>query len=201
MAATDPCTLSSNSAPFHSAKFELRVQGQLSQVLCVLENATVNKWIIIFAIVLIVILLAFLSEKSVKTEITVPSNASSIWSVLMNTAQYKEWNPVLVPLSGQLAEGNTIRYQWNQANGEPIEIDSKVIELIENKLLHQRGGTPGVLTFDHRYELFEDGSKTKIVQSEVYRGIGVLFWDASQMEPQYSNVNKALLEQVIGQKQ
>ena len=156
-----------------------------------------SKWLLVFiAVIILLVITAVFAKKSVRTEILIPAKAQNIWAVLMDEAGYKNWNPILVPLKGEIENGAKIRYRWKQANGEFIEIESKVIELNENKLLHQRGGTPGILTFDHRYQLFPEDGETRIVQSEVYRGIGVLFWNASQMEPQYQKVNEALRDRI-----
>lgn len=152
-------------------------------------------WITALAIT-VAIALAIFSEKSVRTEIMIPSSPEKVWAVLMDKDRYAQWNPVLVPLKGEIAQGNTITYQWTQGSGESIEIDSRVLLLKEQSELHQRGGTPGLLTFDHKYNLSPTESGTLVVQSEVYKGIGVLFWDASQMEPAYQRVNEALKARV-----
>ncbi len=152
-------------------------------------------WITAIAVIAVIVL-AIVSEKSVRTEVLIPTSPDKVWSVLMDEQGYAQWNPVLVPLQGEIAQGNTITYRWTQANGEAIEVNSKVINLKEYSELHQRGGTPGVLTFDHRYNLTQTGNGTLVVQSEVYKGIGVLFWDASQMEPAYQRVNEALKTRV-----
>lgn len=153
-----------------------------------------NRWIWgPILVVLLFLVVALFSQKSVKTELLVPFEPGSVWKVLMNTPEYRAWNPVLVPITGKIELGATIRYQWKQPDGHTVEVDSKVVELIENQLLHQRGGVWGVLTFDHRYQLFPVQEGTLVVQSEVYKGIGVLLWNAQQMEPEYQKVNEALL--------
>ena len=157
-----------------------------------------SKWMIVLVVVIaLLVVTAVIAKKSVRTEIIIPAPVGAIWEVLMDEEGYKDWNPVLVPLKGNLTDEAVMRYSWRQANGESLEIDSKVIEIKQNKLLHQRGGTPGILTFDHRYQLFSEEGGTRVVQSEVYRGIGVLFWNASQMEPQYQQVNEALQNRVL----
>lgn len=155
--------------------------------------------IISFFVLFIVVLglLAVFSSKRISTEITIPADSEAIWSVLMDVESYRHWNPVLIPLAGNLQEGAIVRYQWQQPSGEVLEIESKVLTLNNKVLLHQKGGTSGLLTFNHRYQLTPLDGKTRVVQSEVYRGIGVWFWDAEQMEPQYAAVNRALKEEVL----
>ena len=152
----------------------------------------------VVALALVPIGLALIVEKSVSTSITIASSAENVWKVLMDERGYQQWNPVLVPLEGEIAPGARMRYRWTQPNGEAIEVESKVITADDSKKLHQRGGIPGILTFDHRYTLTHSGGSTLVEQSEVYKGLGVLFWDASQMEPAYRAVNEALKRRVEG---
>ncbi len=48
------------------------------------------------------------------------------------------------------------------------------------------------MRFRHYWELYEDGENTRLVQREEYRGIGVLFWDYTQMKAAYQKSNLAL---------
>ena len=38
---------------------------------------------------------------------------------------------------------------------------------------------------------------TRVIQHEEYRGIGVWFWDASWVEPAYTQANEALRDRVL----
>ena len=84
-----------------------------------------------------------------------------------------------------------------QPNGEIGEIEAEVIKIEEEKELNQYGGMWGILTFDHKYILEPVEGGTRVTQHEEYRGIGVLFWDASWVEPAYGRVNEALRDRVI----
>ena len=58
----------------------------------------------------IVILLALLvtasfqSKKSVHVELIIPATQAEIWSILMDTPRYSEWNPVFVKVEGAFEE-------------------------------------------------------------------------------------------------
>ncbi len=156
-----------------------------------------SKFIISISLVgLILLVLYIMGRKSVHTELMIPAEAGEIWAVLMDAAGYSEWNPVLVPVEGELREGANIKYEMTQPDGKQSSISARVVELIKEKKLNQFGGMPGILTFDHTYSLepVEDG--TKVTQHEEYRGIGVVFWDAGWVEPAYAKINKALRERV-----
>lgn len=148
--------------------------------------------ITILVIAVVVLTLALFSKKQVSTEIVIDVPTDEVWAVLMDVERYSEWNPVLSPISGQLSHGSTMTYEWRQASGEVMTVQSTVKGFEAQKRLHQQGGIPLVLTFDHQYHLTSEGASTRVVQSELYRGIGVWFWDASAMEPAYQKVNEQL---------
>ena len=134
---------------------------------------------------------------TVHTEIVIPASPNAVWSVLADAEGYKEWNPVLVPLEGQLRQGETLKYQMTDASGKKSEVEAKVIEIIETEKLNQFGGMRGILTFDHTWTLEPVEGGTKVSQHEEYRGIGVWFWDYSWVEPAYSRANEALKKRTL----
>jgi hypothetical protein len=140
--------------------------------------------------------LVFLSCKAVHTEITIPADPETIWSVLTDPSGYKAWNPVLVPIEGDLREGEKLKYQMTQPDGKQSEITARVKKMVELKELNQGGGIPGILTFDHKWLLEPVNGGTRVTQHEEYRGVGVIFWDASWVEPAYRNANEALRNRV-----
>ena len=147
--------------------------------------------------VLIAVLLFLSSCSSVHTQLIIPAQPEKVWSVLMDAPGYKEWNPVLVPIKGELREGEIIKYKMTQPNGETAELEAEVIKIDKGKELNQYGGLWGFLTFDHRYILEPVEGGTQVTQHEDYRGIGVWFWDECWVEPAYQKVNEALRDRVI----
>lgn len=157
-----------------------------------------SKWMVcVFLLALLILLLAIFSRKAVYTEITIPADSEKIWSILTDAPGYKEWNPVIVPIEGEFREGEKLNNQMTQPDGKQSMIVSKVKKIVEQKELNQCGGIPGVLTFNHTYRLEPVSGGTLVKQYEKYRGIGVLFWDASWVEPAYRKVNQALRDRVV----
>ena len=140
--------------------------------------------------------LVFLSCKAVHTEITIPAEPEIIWSVLTDASGYKAWNPVLVPIEGDLREGEKLKYQMTQPDGKQSEVMARVKKMVELKELNQSGGIPGILTFDHKWLLDPVDEGTRVTQHEEYRGIWVWFWDAGWIEPAYRKTNEALRDRV-----
>ena len=140
--------------------------------------------------------MSFIGCATVNTGIIIPAAPAEVWSVLTDVPGYKEWNPVLVPLEGKLREGEKLKYRMTDGEGKQSEVESKVVEVIEEKRLNQRGGIPGILTFDHTWQLEPVEGGTRVTQHEEYRGIGVWFWDYGWVEPAYSRANEALKKRV-----
>ena len=148
-------------------------------------------------VIVVVGFLFLIGHKSVHTEIVIPAPADKVWSVLTDTKKYGEWNRVMVPLEGELKEGETLKYEFYQQPDSSYQIPSMVKQMVENKLLNQGGGTVGILTFDHRYILEPEGDNTKVTIHEEYRGIAVPFWNPEPVEAAYQRLNQSLKERVI----
>ena len=134
---------------------------------------------------------------TVHTEIVIPASPADVWSVLADAKGYEEWNPVLVPIEGELKQGETVKYRMTDAEGKSSEVASKVVEMVDQKRLNQFGGMRGILTFDHTWSLEPVDDGTKVTQHEEYRGIGVWFWNYDWVEPAYSRANEALKKRVL----
>ena len=137
---------------------------------------------------------------SVHTEIVIEAPAENVWSVIVDTESYPDWNPVMIEADGKHEVGKTLLYQVQAPGEEVAAIKAKVLEIIPNRLLRQSGGIWGVLTFDHRYQLEEVDGGTKVIQHEDYSGIGLIFWDHKIMAPAYRQSNEALRQRVLGLK-
>lgn len=158
-------------------------------------NASI-KWIILL-IGGFLVSFSLLGRASVRTEGIIFAPPDKVWSVLTDTDQVRLWNPVLIPIEGSYREGARLKYRMVQPDGKESIVGAKVVKIIPEQLLNQRGGVPGILTFDHRWivEPVEEG--TRIIQQEEYRGIGVWFWDYSWVEPAYSRAIDALSARVL----
>ena len=138
---------------------------------------------------------------SVNTEVLIDAEPETVWSVLIETETYGEWNPVMVSASASHEEGQTVTYEVHIEDEKPAEITSKVETLSENRLLRQSGGIWGILTFDHQYKLEPIEGRTKVIQREDYAGIGLLFWDHKKMQKVYESSNQELKQRVLSLKE
>ncbi len=147
--------------------------------------------------IVLVLLFFFLGRKSVHTELVIEASPRQIWEVLMNKEEYEKWNRVLIPIKGEIEQGNKLTYKLVQPDGNSIDIGMKATKLIPLKLLNQRGGFPGVFTYDHRYILEPVGNNTKVTIHEDFKGIAVLFWDMGWVQQAYTDLNTSLRQHII----
>jgi len=145
----------------------------------------------------IVTFLSLFGCATVHTKIVIPAPADVVWSVLTDTGGYKDWNPVLIPVEGELREGEKLKYRMIQPDGKESIVGAKVVKMVNQQLLNQTGGIPGVLTFNHKWLLNPVDGETRVTQHEEYRGIWVWFWDHSWVEPAYTQANEALKNRVL----
>lgn len=143
------------------------------------------------------IALYLIGNKSVRTEIHILAAPEEVWAVLSDLETVKEWNPVLIPIKGELKEGASIEYEFHQDADNISRIPATVKKIEENRLLNQAGGLTGIITFDHRYILQPQESGTRVIIQEDYQGAMVPFWDPTPVGEAYERLAKALQERVI----
>ncbi len=148
------------------------------------------------ALLVIVVAGSLATRKTFRVERTIPAPPEAVWEVLLDTAAYPEWNPVFVEVDGDYVKGERVLNKVRDPSGAILEMTALVETLEPRAELRQSGGTPGILTFDHRWLLAPTEGGTRVVQHEVDRGIGLWFWNADWIEPAYSSVNEALAERV-----
>ncbi|GLS26828.1 SRPBCC domain-containing protein [Marinibactrum halimedae] len=153
----------------------------------------ISKWVIGFIIVLVILVVLYvLGRKSVHSEVFIPVSPDKVWSVIVDTQKYPEWNPVMEVLDGELKEGQTVRYRFHQDEDNSYEIPSKVKKIEPSSLLNQTGGMVGMLTFNHRYVLTPESNGTRVVIHEDYRGVGAAFWNPAPVGAAYERLNQAI---------
>ena len=158
---------------------------------------------ILLSIIVLVMLIgaaAIFSNKTYRVERIISATPEEIWAVLMDSAAYGEWNPVFVKVEGSYAAGGTVLNTFKDPSGKLFDVTNKVEALEPNRLLRQKGGFTGVLTFDHQWLLEPAEGGTKVIQYEIDRGIYVWFWDDSWIVPKYTEVLQALEREVARRK-
>ena len=162
---------------------------------------SVAKWSasVMLILVLASLALALTGRKSVRAELVIPASPASVWSVLMDTSGYRDWNPIFVSAQGVFKEGGTISYQMKIGDNPAVGVEPSVRKLEVERKINQFGGLHGVLTYNHTWRLEPMGESTKVVQHEEYRDLYVWFWDPSPVERAYTQALVALQDRLAVQ--
>lgn len=149
----------------------------------------------LLVLIVVIALLAITGKSSVHQEILIQSTPEKIWNTLLNTGDYS-WNPVMQLQHGELEEGKKVTYLFTQDEETSYEIKTEVIEITEDSLLHQRGGVPMIITFNHKYILQKKDSGTLLIIHEDYSGIYTHFWNTAAVNDAYARLGNAIKKQV-----
>ncbi|KLE10898.1 SRPBCC domain-containing protein [Aliarcobacter butzleri] len=114
----------------------------------------------------------------IETFIKINSKADKIWQELINFDEYKNWNPSIIDISGELEKNKTLKIV--------VKIDEKtmifkpiVLECEENKELRWLGKLlfNGIFDGEHYFLIKEniDGTCT-FIQGEKFSGILIPFF-------------------------
>mmetsp|Transcript_3045 Transcript_3045/g.7263 ORF Transcript_3045/g.7263 Transcript_3045/m.7263 type:complete len:153 (+) Transcript_3045:181-639(+) len=112
-------------------------------------------------------------HRTVRTEITIDAEAAEVWAVLVDTSSYPAWNRTLIRVEGTMGPGAVLDNTVVDGKGKESQMKSTVVDWVPCEELHQHGGLPGLLTFDHRWllrpgQLATGGRGTNVVQTEEY---------------------------------
>ncbi|MEM6496077.1 MAG: SRPBCC domain-containing protein [Pseudomonadota bacterium] len=157
---------------------------------------SILKWAVL-AVVMIAVAGDVFTRKTFHVETVIAAPPEKAWAVLMDTSAYPEWNPVFVSVDGKYTKGAQLLNKVKDPSGKILEMTATVTEVTTNKMLRQRGGIWGVITFDHQWILEPVPGGTKVIQHEVDRGLFLWFWDSSWIEPSYARTNEALKKRVM----
>lgn len=149
------------------------------------------------AVISLIAAAAIFSNKTYEVERVINAPPEKVWAVLMDTASYKNWNPVFIKVDGTYAAGSSVTNRFQDPSGKLYDVTNKVIAFVPNKQLRQKGGYTGMLTFDHQWLLEPIAGGTRVRQFEIDRGLFVWFWDDSWIIPKYTEVLQALDREVI----
>lgn len=152
-----------------------------------------NKWMVSGLVILgLLIVAGVLVRKSVQAEIVINASPAEIWSVITNPGTYGEWNPIFIEYEGTFAEGNTMSLLMKMGDGDPTSVQVEVKDFVPREWMHQGGGYPIILTYDHNWYLEAVPEGTKVTQYEYYTGLYVLFWDPTPAKLLYEAGNRNL---------
>lgn len=117
-------------------------------------------------------------KNEIETSIKISATANKIWQELTNFNEYKNWNPSIIDISGELGKNKTLKIV--------VKIDEKtmifkptVLECEENKELRWLGKIflGGIFDGEHYFLIKENSDETcTFIQGEKFNGILIPFF-------------------------
>lgn len=159
-----------------------------------------NRWVTAVGSLVFVAMVSgcsVLPDKNIHTEIVIDARPEIVWAVLVDNANYPEWNPYHVRVEGRLVEGEALLVELHKPNGKQLEIEPRVLRVDPYRELTWGGGIRGIFFGEHRFLLEPAASeKTRLVHSETFAGIAVPFAELDAIEEGYRKMNRALKKRV-----
>lgn len=136
----------------------------------------------------------------IHTETEIEAPPAAVWAALTDFGAYPEWNPFITHAEGVLAVGEVLTLRMAPGNGKPQTFTPEVLAVREHSELRWLGALRWSWLFsaEHRFALSAFGDSTRLVHSEVFRGVLVPLLGATiaQAEKDFRALNGALKERV-----
>ncbi len=116
--------------------------------------------------------------KQLHTEIQINASAETIWNILLDFENYKEWNPFIKSIKGDSSVGSKLIAELLQPDSKPMTIKPKVTSNKPNEEFSWLGHLliPGLFDGNHIFQLERiDDQTTRFVHKENFRGILISF--------------------------
>jgi hypothetical protein len=107
--------------------------------------------------------------KSYEASAAIDASPEKVWSTLVATGAWPEWDPSCVKIEGTVALGAKMKAFSKLAPGRAFPV--KVSELVENERMVWTGGMPlGLFRGERSFTLSRDGKGTRFQLREVFSG-------------------------------
>jgi hypothetical protein len=119
-------------------------------------------------------------EKEIKTEILIQASPEKVWAILTDFDKYKNWNPFVRSITGEVAVGKIIMVRLEPLGVRGMTLRPKVLAFEKPKELRWIGHLvfPGLFDGEHKFELIDRGNGTTMFrQTEKFRGILVVVFE------------------------
>ncbi len=139
--------------------------------------------------------------KEIKTTITINAPVEKVWKTFTNMENYKDWNPFIESISGELKVGEQIEVRLTPPDGKAMTFKPKVLVFDKNKEFRWLGKlfVKGLFDGEHYFELIgnQDGTTT-FVHGEKFKGILVAMMGSilNNTEKGFKIMNQALKKEV-----
>jgi hypothetical protein len=113
--------------------------------------------------------------RTISAAIEIGAAPMNVWAVLADLGRYHEWNPLIPAAAGEIAVGSRLTLRVVPGRGRPMTVRPKLVAAEPGVELRWIASLPGILSGEHSFVLNPVNGGTRLVQSEVYRGLLVAF--------------------------
>ncbi len=114
------------------------------------------------------------SHRTIYTDIIIDATPEQVWSVLTDTASYKNWAAFLVDIQGEIKDGEKITADFKtNPKKEKLTTIEHTISVDEGKEFYWAEKGPGGIRDNHHFKVESIGDgRTRFIQSdEIMKGI------------------------------
>ncbi|MCI5058204.1 MAG: SRPBCC domain-containing protein [Flavobacteriales bacterium] len=134
--------------------------------------------------------------KKIETEIVINANVESVWQILIDFENYKNWNPFITKITKRGTSHLDI--QLNTSEDKNMKFKPKILKLIKDSELRWKGHLffSGIFDGEHVFRMETIGqNKTRFIHEESFSGLlsGLIFKSiGSQTKANFIAMNEAL---------
>lgn len=136
----------------------------------------------------------FAPRAEIVTEAMIDATPAQVWSLLGQPASYGAWNPFIVSMVGELAEGATIVNVMRPQHGREMRFRPTVLRAEPARELRWRGRLilPRLFDGEHYFILTPHAGGTRLIHGEAFRGVLLWFMDVRPFRADFERLNAAL---------
>lgn len=111
----------------------------------------------------------------ITTTVEIDAPPHSTWTVLVDFASYRDWNPFVRSIEGSPREGETLKAFIQPVGGRGMTFRPRVLRAVPNEELRWLGRLwlPGIFDGEHffRIEPLDDGRRSRFIHGERFAGL------------------------------
>ncbi|MCV0397823.1 MAG: SRPBCC domain-containing protein [Rhizobiaceae bacterium] len=151
-----------------------------------------------FAVAGIAAAFALAPRQQIETEIEIAASPQEVWAVLADGGRYKEWNPFMLGMAGELKQGARLSNVMQPEPGKTMTFRPVVLKAEPGRELRWLGRLvmPRLFDGEHYFVLEETAGGTRLVHGERFHGVLLWVMDARKFLANFQAMNRALKERV-----
>lgn len=103
--------------------------------------------------------------------IDIQASPQAVWHVLTDLSAYPSWNPLFVEAIGEIAVGQQVTLRGAQQGRRTMVVRVTILAAEPGVELRWIAGLKGIIGGEHAFRLTAQGDRTRLVQSETFRGL------------------------------